>query len=91
VDERRIAREGLAVVCPQVETDCMEVLDAYAGHYPRAALSDATLARRYLGVADNPVRYRILIVPPNGEPQTSERSRSPTSVQSVVIADAPCG
>ena len=40
----------------------MQILNARGRGLPRHAV---TLSRRHLGVADTPVRYVIMIVPPN--------------------------
>ena len=60
-DEASVARAGIALVCPEPETACMENLNARARGLPRHAV---TLSRRHFGVADTPVRYVIVIVPP---------------------------
>jgi len=52
---------GVALACPEPEAGCMALLNTRAGGLPRHA---ATLSRRHLGVADAPVRYVIVIVPP---------------------------
>jgi 4-amino-4-deoxy-L-arabinose transferase-like glycosyltransferase len=60
-DEARVARAGVALVCPEVETTCMDKLNARGKGLPRHAV---TLSRRHFGVGDAPVRYLIVIVPP---------------------------
>ena len=60
-DEASVARAGIALVCPEPATACMESLNARARGLPRHAV---TLSRRHFGVADTPVRYVIVIVPP---------------------------
>jgi len=60
-DAASVARAGIALVCPEPETACMEKLNARGQGLPRHAV---TLARRHFGVADAPVRYVIVIVPP---------------------------
>lgn len=62
-DPASVAREGIALVCPEPEPICMEKLNARAGSAPRHAV---TLSRRHLGVADTPVRYIIVVLPPQG-------------------------
>ena len=61
-DPESVARAGIALVCPEPETACMEKLNARGRGLPRHAV---TLSRRHFGVADTPVRYVIIIVPPN--------------------------
>jgi 4-amino-4-deoxy-L-arabinose transferase-like glycosyltransferase len=60
-DEASVARDGIALVCPEPEAACMEKLNARARGLTRHAV---TLARRHFGVADTPVRYVIVVVPP---------------------------
>jgi hypothetical protein len=60
-DDARVARAGIALVCPEAEAPCMEKLNERAKGLPRHAV---TLSRRHFGHADTPVRYVIAIVPP---------------------------
>jgi hypothetical protein len=63
VDEAHIAREGIALVCPQEERICVEALNqrsARAGVAP----TEITLIRKYLGVSGRSARYVISIIPP---------------------------
>jgi hypothetical protein len=64
VDEARIKREGIAIVCPVPETNCVEAMNGYAARYPDAQIEDVNLARRYFGALDQPVRYLIVTIPP---------------------------
>jgi hypothetical protein len=60
-DDARIIRYGIALVCPEEQAYCMARLNARAGalsHY------SVTLSRHFLGGADAPTRYIIVIVPP---------------------------
>jgi hypothetical protein len=63
VDQARIEREGIAIVCPEVETSCLQEQNAYAARYG-AKVDEVTLARSYFGTTDAPMRYRIAIIPP---------------------------
>jgi 4-amino-4-deoxy-L-arabinose transferase-like glycosyltransferase len=60
-DEAGVARAGIALVCPETEAICMHFLNLRAGKTTRHAV---TLSRRHWGVGDKPVRYLIVIVPP---------------------------
>jgi len=60
-DPESVARAGIALVCPEPETLCMESLNARGRGLPRHAV---TLSRRHFGAPDTPVRYVIIIVPP---------------------------
>ena len=64
VDDDRIKREGIVIVCPVPETYCVEAMSKYAARFPGAEVEDVNLARRYFGALDQPVRYRILTIPP---------------------------
>jgi hypothetical protein len=63
VDKARIEREGIAIVCPALETSCVQEMAAYAARYGAKA-EEVTIARPYFGTTDTPVQYRIAIVPP---------------------------
>jgi 4-amino-4-deoxy-L-arabinose transferase-like glycosyltransferase len=63
VDENRIKRDGIAIVCPEPETVCVQKMNAYAARYGAKAES-VILARQYFGTFDTPVRYQIVIIPP---------------------------
>jgi 4-amino-4-deoxy-L-arabinose transferase-like glycosyltransferase len=63
VDRARIEREGIAIVCPVIETSCVQELNAYAVRYGAKA-DDVILARSYFGTTDTPVQYRIAIISP---------------------------
>jgi len=67
VDDDRIAREGLVIVCPVPETACVEAMNSYAKRYPDSALDDVNLARRYFGALDRPVHYQILTILPQAQ------------------------
>ena len=60
-DAASVARAGIALVCPETEAICIHYLNMRAGDLSRHAV---TLSRRHWGVADTPVRYIIVIVPP---------------------------
>jgi hypothetical protein len=63
VDQGRIEREGIAIVCPRVEPGCVRELDGYAARYG-GKVEDVILARRFFGTSDTPIDYRIAIIPP---------------------------
>jgi hypothetical protein len=63
VDQARIEREGIAIVCPRVEPGCVKELSGYAARYG-GKVEDVTLARRFFGTSDTPIDYRIAIIPP---------------------------
>ena len=63
VDQARIAREGIAIICPRAEAGCVKELGAYAARYG-GKIEDVALARRFFGSSDTPVDYQIAIIPP---------------------------
>jgi hypothetical protein len=63
VDDERIAREGIALVCPVPEPYCMAKLNARASGVA-AATVEVSITRTYFGVTDPAVRYVIAIIPP---------------------------
>jgi hypothetical protein len=66
-DEARIAREGVALVCPMVEAQCVRLIEARATSNTAARRSEVTLSRRHAGFSEPPVRYLIIIVPPRAD------------------------
>jgi hypothetical protein len=64
VDQARIAREGIAIVCPQAEPSCIKELNGYVARYG-GKIEDIALARRLFGSSDTPIDYRIAIIPPH--------------------------
>jgi 4-amino-4-deoxy-L-arabinose transferase-like glycosyltransferase len=65
VDENRIARQGIALVCPMPEARCVRVLNARVSRGAgAAAVSEVSIASTYLGHIDDAVRYVIAIIPP---------------------------
>jgi 4-amino-4-deoxy-L-arabinose transferase-like glycosyltransferase len=63
VDEARIARDGIAIVCPEPEGACVDEMKKYAERYS-AKVESVTLARHYFGTDDQPMTYEIVIIPP---------------------------
>jgi len=63
INENRIAREGIAIVCPELEVPCIAAMNAYAARYA-GPIETVYLARRHFGVLDRPVQYQMLIIPP---------------------------
>ena len=65
VDQARIAREGIVIVCPRAEPGCLRELDALVTRYG-GKTEDVALARRFFGSSGAPVDYRIAIILPAG-------------------------
>jgi hypothetical protein len=64
VDEARIKREGIALVCPAAESDCMRALDARAAKAVNARRTELDLSRVYFGIAGKSEHYVIVTIPP---------------------------
>jgi len=64
VDDARIAREGIAVVCPAAAKGCIDAGVALAKDRPASRQVEVELTRRYFGIAGKSERYTIVIVPP---------------------------
>jgi len=66
----RIARDGIAMVCPARPHHlpsaewCLTAANGIAARFPGGKRLDVTLARRYLGSDGEPARYTIITVPP---------------------------
>jgi hypothetical protein len=63
VDDARIEREGIAIVCPRLDPPCLKELD---GYFARSGgkIANVTLERSFFGTTDTPIDYRIAIIPP---------------------------
>jgi 4-amino-4-deoxy-L-arabinose transferase-like glycosyltransferase len=64
VDDARIAREGIAVYCPAEDLVCMRALNARAAGSVVGKRVEVAISRTFLGIADKPVRYVIVTIPP---------------------------
>jgi hypothetical protein len=64
VDEARIAREGIALYCPADDSICMNALNARAAASAVGKRVEVEISRTFLGIADQPVRYVIVTIPP---------------------------
>ena len=64
VDQARIAREGIAMVCPLDEAACLKAATGLADRNPGSRRTEVSIARRYFGVTDTPQRYLIIMLPP---------------------------
>jgi len=62
IDPARLARAGVALVCPAADHACIGKIEAHAG--ATGQRREVELVRHYLGFAGPPARYLIIIVPP---------------------------
>jgi 4-amino-4-deoxy-L-arabinose transferase-like glycosyltransferase len=63
VDDARIEREGIAIVCPRLDPPCLKELDGYIAR-SSGKIANVTLERSFFGTTDTPIDYRIAIIPP---------------------------
>jgi 4-amino-4-deoxy-L-arabinose transferase-like glycosyltransferase len=66
VDESRIAREGIALVCPVAQSMCMRALQDRVAKAHATRRVEVEISRSYFGVPDKPERYLIVTIPPQG-------------------------
>ena len=64
IDDARIARKGIAMVCPTDMPACLPFMDAVATRGPAGRRSDVVLARRWLWLQSAPAGFVIVTVPP---------------------------
>jgi 4-amino-4-deoxy-L-arabinose transferase-like glycosyltransferase len=65
VDEARVKREGIAVVCPTDMEWCLKEMEALAAHNAgNTKRHEVTLRRQWLWLSSPPARFTIAIVPP---------------------------
>jgi 4-amino-4-deoxy-L-arabinose transferase-like glycosyltransferase len=63
-DASRIAREGIALVCPASAVWCVQAIEARVARGPDARRTEVEVVRRHLGVMGKPERYLVITVPP---------------------------
>jgi 4-amino-4-deoxy-L-arabinose transferase-like glycosyltransferase len=66
VDEARIARDGIALVCPIVVAECTHAVNERAAKHPAVKRVEVEISRSYFGLAGKPERYLIVVMPPRG-------------------------
>jgi len=67
-DAARIARDGILLYCPIVESLCMEPLETLAAANPRAKRMETDISRGFLGMPGPVTRYAIVAIPPDATP-----------------------
>jgi hypothetical protein len=65
VDDEDIRRDGIAMICPALMPVCLSLMDHFAQHFGGTSPREVTLTRWYFNIAGDPVRYQIIIIPPN--------------------------
>jgi hypothetical protein len=64
IDQARIDRDGIAIVCRLDNANCIGAADRIAAGNPGTRQADVAVARRYFGIEGATGRYRIFAVPP---------------------------
>jgi 4-amino-4-deoxy-L-arabinose transferase-like glycosyltransferase len=60
----RIAREGIAIICPVDDGDCLASMQKLTATGPPGRREEVTLTRHWLGLAGAPRRFVIATMPP---------------------------
>ncbi len=63
-DEKRISRQGIALVCPLDDSRCLTALDGRAARGPVGKRVEVEIVRTHWGLAGRPSRYVIVTLPP---------------------------
>jgi 4-amino-4-deoxy-L-arabinose transferase-like glycosyltransferase len=63
-DETRIAREGITIICPADDSECLASMQKLTAAGPPGRRDEVTLTRHWLGFAGNPRRFVIAAIPP---------------------------
>jgi Dolichyl-phosphate-mannose-protein mannosyltransferase len=64
-DEARIARKGMAAVCPELDDRCMGDLATLLKHFPAASTRNVTLLRQHWLGREPAQSYLIAVIPPS--------------------------
>jgi 4-amino-4-deoxy-L-arabinose transferase-like glycosyltransferase len=64
IDDARLRRDGLAMVCPADNVMCMNALNALADKAPGGKRAEVDISRSYLGYTTPAQHFVIAIVPP---------------------------
>jgi hypothetical protein len=64
INDMRLARDGIAMVCPADNVLCMSALNTRAEHAPGGKRADVEISRSYMGYQTPAQRFVIATVPP---------------------------
>jgi 4-amino-4-deoxy-L-arabinose transferase-like glycosyltransferase len=62
--DARLARDGIALVCPAEEKDCVSKIDALVARVPGSKRETVEVARMFMGTPSASGRYVIAAIPP---------------------------
>lgn len=63
-DEKRIVRDGVVLLCPARDAQCVNTATLRAIKNPPDKWIEVDIDRRYMGVQGKPARYLIITIPP---------------------------
>jgi hypothetical protein len=69
IDPARIARDGIAWVCPLWMPSCVDAITSRAAALPPGRRAEVSTERVYLGIHGPAQRYLIIITPPSAAPR----------------------
>jgi hypothetical protein len=64
IDDAKLARDGIAMLCPVDNVLCMNALNARASAAPGGKRAEVDISRRYMGTSDPPQHFVIATIPP---------------------------
>jgi hypothetical protein len=64
VDDARIKREGIALVCAAEDQICLDKVETFARAAPECKRTNITIARSYLGMKGKPESYTLTMIAP---------------------------
>ncbi len=64
IDNAKLARDGIAMVCPADNVLCMNALNARASAAAGGKRAEVDISRRYMGTSDPPQHFVIATIPP---------------------------
>jgi 4-amino-4-deoxy-L-arabinose transferase-like glycosyltransferase len=64
VNDARIDREGLVILCLRRARECVQMAEQRAAKGPKGQRADVELVRDHFGIAGKPERYVIITMPP---------------------------
>jgi hypothetical protein len=66
-DQASIKRDGVAVVCPSSDGDCMRYMNSFLALVPHTQPREVMLRRRWLGFEGPPARFTIAVALPSAK------------------------
>ena len=67
-EEARIAEDGVVLLCPMSDANCINAAQARAARVPASRRREIEVSRNYLGFPGKPARYLVIAIPPLAPP-----------------------